>query len=151
MDKKDPDEKRPLNLRALDPQGEPEHFEHLVQRVRRAATPELVRRQREAETAGAIGLGGAAERLRGRRRDRGWGLAREPGVWGLIAHWRRALLLASGVLAVASLLVLLLVKPESTSRSSWTEGLGIPQKVTQWIESGEQPGPGDLISANGGE
>ena len=74
-------EERPLKLAALDPQSEPEHFERLIGRVRRAATPELIRRQAEFGREGELGI---------------WG---QLGLWGQIARWRRAILLASGALA----------------------------------------------------
>jgi hypothetical protein len=121
------EEERALDLRALDPERDEAHFERLIQRVRRAATPELIRRQEGAAAGGALDL------------------------WSLIAQWRRGLLVASGALAAASLLVLLLVQPASTTSTTLAESLGVPETVVQWLEAGEQPGPGEFLRAQGSE
>ena len=117
--KRDRDER--VDLSALDPCEDPERFERLVRGIRRAATPELMRRQ------GALGL------------------------WGELARWRRPILAASGVLAIASVLVLATVRPSSSTRSFAAETLGIPAEWAHWIESGDRPGPADLLSAEWSE
>ena len=110
-----------LDLSPLDPRVDTERFERLVEEIRRAATPELLRRQ------GALG------------------------VWGEIARWRRAILVASGGLALASLLVLGMMQPSTSTESGLAETFGVPGEWARWVESGENPGPGDLLSVERSE
>jgi len=105
-----------LDLSPLDPRADAERFERLAGEIRRAARPELVRRQ------GALGL------------------------WGEFARWRRGILIASGGLAFASILVLGMMQPSTSTQSGLAETFGIPEVWAQWVESGENPGPGDLLS-----
>ncbi|MBD3236202.1 MAG: hypothetical protein GF330_05840 [Candidatus Eisenbacteria bacterium] len=82
-------------------------------------------------------MAGAAELHRRRR---------EAGIWGEVARWRRGILLGAGALAAASVLTLLLTRPSSESQAESTTVLGIPSQWSEWVASGEQPGPGDLLT-----
>lgn len=98
-----------------------ERFETLVGRIRQAATPELLRRQNRLT------------------------------LWGTFARWRRAIMVASSALALASVLVLVLIQPTTVTESGFAESLGIPQQWAEWIESGENPGPADLLDLERGQ
>jgi len=110
------DREERLDISPLDPRGDAKRFERVIQEIRRAATPELLRRQ------GALGL------------------------WGEFARWRRAILVASGGLALASILVLGIMQPSASTHSGLAETFGVPEAWARWVESGENPGPGDLLS-----
>lgn len=104
-----------LDLTALDPRADAVRFERLVQDVRRAATPELVRRQ-----AGLT-------------------------LWGQLARWRRPVFAASGLLVLASTVVLLVVHPSTTSQITLAEAFGVPSQVARWVQTSDNPTPGDLL------
>jgi hypothetical protein len=77
-----------IDLSMLDPQADPGRFEDLLRGVRRAATPELLRRQ-----AGTT-------------------------LWGQMRRWRRPILVTSGALALAAAVVLIFVQPTRTSSTT---------------------------------
>lgn len=78
----DPDR---LDLAPLDPLADPDRFEQVLGRLRRAAAPALRRRQAAL------------------------------GVWGFLGRWRRSIYAAAGVLATSALLVLLAIPPRATT------------------------------------
>jgi hypothetical protein len=122
MDDRNHDDPERLDLTPLDPRADPARFERLVREVRRAATPELVRRQT--------------------------GLT----LWGQLTRWRRPILATSGLLALASAVVLLVVHPSATTQATQTtlaEGFGVPSQVARWVQGTEKPSPGDLLGAEG--
>jgi hypothetical protein len=104
-----------LDLSPLDPRTDALRFERLVREVRRAATPELVRRQ-----AGLT-------------------------LWGQIARWRRPILAASGLVALVSVIVLAVAHPSATSQTTLAEAFGVPSQVARWVQANEKPTPGDLL------
>lgn len=108
-------EDAPVDLSPLDPAGDPGHLEVNLQRIRRASTPELLRRQQAL------------------------------GVWGELARWRRRILMASGALVAASIVTISVVRPQTASAKDTTHVLGIPTDWSEWIQSDERPGPGDLL------
>jgi len=108
----DPDR---LDLTPLDPRADAASFERLVREVRRAATPELVRRQ--------AGLS----------------------LWGQIARWRRPILAASGLMALASVIVLVVAHPPTTKQTTLAEAIGVPNQVARWVQAPDKPTPGDLL------
>jgi hypothetical protein len=104
-----------VDLSPLDPTAEPQHLDRVVARIRAAAEPELLRRRRAV------------------------------GIWGEFARWRRGILVASGALAVASLLAIVLIQPPAESAEESNSVLGIPAQYASWIQGEEQPGPADLL------
>jgi anti-sigma-K factor RskA len=105
-----------LDLTPLDPSTEADRFEQLVGRIRSTAAAELMRRQEEL------------------------------GVWGILAQWRRAVVAAAGVLAVASILTLVLLQPSVMSEGQRATVVGIPDQWADWIRDDTQLGPEDLLS-----
>jgi hypothetical protein len=120
MDEQKPMEPDRIDLSPLDPRAESADFDRLLREIRLAATPELIRRQ-------AISS-----------------------IWGQFRSWRRPVLAASGLLALASAVVLLLV-PSSTpqQRTTLAEAFGVPSAVAQWVQSGEKPTPDALLGDEG--
>ena len=108
-----------LDLTALDPLADTARFERLVREIRCAATPELVRRQA--------------------------GLA----LWGQLARWRRSVLAASGLVALASVIVLTVAHPSTrtsaTSQITLAEAFGVPSQVARWVQANDKPTPADLL------
>jgi hypothetical protein len=116
MDVHDEGMGEPLDLGPLEPLPKREDLDRFVRRVVTAATPELVRRQ------AILTLG------------------------ELLIQWRRPILAASSVLAVAAMAVLLTARsPSATSRGTLTEALGVPTTWATWVQAGEQPTPGQLL------
>lgn len=110
-----------LDLSTLDPRADATRFEQLVREVRRAATPELVRRQ--------VGLT----------------------LWGQISRWRRPILVGSGLLALVSAVVLAAVHPSTTTPTRLAEAFGVPSQVARWVQATDKPSPGDLLGVGRGE
>lgn len=104
-----------VDLIPLDPRADTARFERLVREVRRAATPELVRRQ-----AGLT-------------------------VWGQIAHWRRPILAAAGLLTLASVIVMAVAHPSTAKQTTFAEACGVPSPVARWVRATDKPTPGDLL------
>lgn len=104
-----------VDLSPLDQLGDAARFEGLVRGVLRAAAPELARRQAP------------------------------PPVYALIARWRRPVLAASGLLAAASLAVLLLTHPVSDRRETLAEAGGVPREWATWAQADRNPTPGELL------
>jgi hypothetical protein len=115
MDDQNRDDPDRLDLTLLDPRADGLRFEQLVRDVRRAATPELVRRQ-----AG-------------------------PTLWGQIARWRRPIFAVSGLVALASTVVLAVVQPSATAQTTMAEAIGLPGQVARWVQASDKPTPGDLL------
>ncbi len=105
-----------VDLSALDPAGDGARFEELVQGVLRAAAPELARRQ-----------------------------APFP-VFALIARWRRPVLATAGLLAAASLAVLLLTRPVAERQATLAEAGGVPREWASWAQADRNPTPGELLA-----
>ena len=104
-----------IDLSPLDPHVDPSHFEQLVREVRRAATPELIRRQ----------------------------MSLTP--WGQIARWRRPILSASGLLALAAAVVIVVARPPAEAPPTDVEALGVPDRVARWVQAAEKPSPAELV------
>jgi hypothetical protein len=104
-----------LDLSSLDPRADTARFERLLREVRLAATPELVRRQSN------------------------------PTLWGQLARWRRPVIAVSGLLALASAIVLLVVHPSITTQTTLAEAFGVPSQVARWAQVNDKPTPGDLL------
>jgi hypothetical protein len=117
-DRNDPDR---LDLTPLDPQADAVRFERLIREVRRAATPELLRRQ------GAL----------------------TP--WGQIARWRRPILAGSGLLGLVAAAFLTLVHPSTTEQTTLAEAIGVPGRVAQWVLATDKPSPGDVLGVERSE
>ena len=114
----DPDR---LDLSPLDPRADSSRFEWLVREIRRAATPELVRRQ------GGVTL-----------------LAQ-------VARWRRPILSASGALALVSAVVVAVVRPSPKTQTTVAEALGAPSEVALWLQGKDRPTQGELLGLEGSE
>ena len=104
-----------LDLTPLDPRADASRFERLVREVRRAAASELVRRQASLTP------------------------------WGQIARWRRPILSASGLLALASAAVVVLVHPSAKTQITVAEAFGVPSQVAHWVQATDNPTPGELL------
>jgi hypothetical protein len=104
-----------IDLTPLDPRADAVRFERLVREVRCAATPELLRRQARLTP------------------------------WSQIARWRRPILAASGMLALASVIILALIHPSTTTQMTLAEAIGVPSQVAGWVQATEKPSPGDLL------
>lgn len=111
-----------LDLSLLDPRSDVPRFEQLVRDVRRAATPELVRRQ-------------CSQTL-----------------WGQIARWRRPIFAAAGAVALASVIVLAVAHPSmttaqtgQTTQTTVAEAFGVPTPVARWVQANDKPTPGYLL------
>ncbi len=118
----DPEEEDRPDLRPLDPRADAAGFGRVVRGIVDAAGPELARR-----------------RLR-----YGRGVY---GLWSEIRAWRRPVLALSGAVALASVLVLLLVKPSGSS--GFAEAAGVPSAWAEWLQAGQNPAPADLIGLDG--
>lgn len=122
VDERMPTEPDRIDLSAIDPRAKSEEFDQLVRGIRLAATPELIRRQARSS------------------------------IWGQYRRWRRPLLAASGLLAIASAAVLLLVPPSTPRQeASLAAAFGVPSAVAQWVQSGETPTPDALPGNEGSE
>jgi hypothetical protein len=104
-----------LDLSPLDPLADTARLERLLREVRLAATPELVRRQAN------------------------------PTLWGQLARWRRPVFATSGLLALASAVVLLVVHPSTATQTTLAEAFGVPSQIARWVQVSDKPTPGDLI------
>lgn len=104
-----------VDLTPLDPAIDAARFEDLVRGVLGAAAPELARRQLP------------------------------PPVYALIARWRRPVLAAAGLLAAASLAVLLLTHPVSEQRETLAEAGGVPREWAAWAQADRNPTPAELL------
>jgi hypothetical protein len=110
-----------IDCTPLDPWTEPMAWDQFVRRIRLAATPELMRRQ------AAQGLG------------------------GIIVLWRKPILALSGLLAVASIAMLLSApKAAPAAGNPVVEALGLPGRWASWVGTGEEPSPAELMEADGG-
>jgi hypothetical protein len=107
-----------LDWSPLDPRADAAGFETLIREVRRAAAPELARRRAKQS------------------------------LWDQIASWWRPILVGSGVLAVVSAGIVILVHPARTAPASLPEAFGVPSQVAHWVQATENPSPGELL---GGE
>jgi hypothetical protein len=107
-----------MDLSPLDPLGDDESLERFVGRVRAAATRELLRRQAP------------------------------PRLGDLIVRMRRPILAASGLLALASLLVLLTVQPSRRQPDdAVATALGVPGVCADWAYSTGRPSVGELLGS----
>ncbi len=139
----DRNEPERIDLSALDPGADAARLERMVAQVRVAATPELLRRASIA-----------------RSRFEGLGLL------GLCLRWRRSILAASALLAIASSATLITVRATTgsttTEQTSLAETLGVPSEWTRWLSTPDatpsdrtdapganQPGAGEQKSGGG--
>jgi len=107
-----------VDLSPLDPLGDEQALDRFVARVRTAATGELLRRQAP------------------------------PRLVELIARMRRPILAASGLLAVASLIVLLAVRlPHPRTGDAVATAMGVPDVLAGWTYAASQPSVGDLLES----
>ena len=109
------DEGARIDLSALEPAGGTAGLDARVRAILRAAAPELARRQAPLP------------------------------VYTLIARWRRPVLATAGLLAAASLAVLLLAHPVSERRTSLAEAGGVPREWATWAQADRNPSPGELL------
>ncbi len=129
---RDPDR---LEFGPLDPRGDEARFERLLREVRRAATPELIRRQ-----AGMT-------------------------LWGQIAGWWRPILTGAAALSLGSILVLARVHPSMTAQltarspspasspamtgeSALAGAFGVPGPVALWLQATDKPTLEDLLGVD---
>lgn len=109
-----------IDLSALDPGADAARLERLIAQVRVAATPELMRRAQVARS-----------RLEGL------------GLLDLFLRWRRSILAASALLALASTLTLVSVRGTTTVQTSLAEALGVPSEWTSWLRTSSDTVPTD--------
>lgn len=113
-----------LDLTALEPAPDRERWERMVGGVMRAAAPELARRRVEAAS-------------------------REPGdLLVLLSGWLRPALSAAAALAIAATAALALSPGEPMSEPALgiADGLGVPQPVVAWVETGLAPSLDELLA-----
>ncbi len=107
-----------MDLSPLNALESDEALERFVGRVRTAATRELLRRQAP------------------------------PRLDAMIVRMRRPILATSGLLAAASLLVLLTLHlPSARSSDAVATAMGVPGVLADWAYAVEQPSLGELISS----
>ncbi len=103
----------PIDLSSLDPEGDRRHFEQLMQRLQRAAAPELERRQ----------LGQS--------------------IWWQLFAWRRAFFTAAAaalvVLAGTAYLTASAVPVNEVNTDNLAQALGVPTEVISWSVSDSLP------------
>jgi hypothetical protein len=106
-----------IDLSPLDPARDPRAFERFVRDTCSAAGPELLRRRVAVPLV------------------------------GLIVAWRRPILAAAALLAIASGLALLKVsqQPLSPDENAVAEALGVPSTLADWTQAGDRPSPGELL------
>jgi hypothetical protein len=115
-------DREPLDLSPLDPTADSESLERIVRRIHAAAASELLRRRSG------------------------------PALIDLIVRWRRPILAASLLLAVASGAVLMTVRqPVLKDETTLAESLGVPRVWAGWIDVDDRPAPGELLKADGSE
>jgi hypothetical protein len=115
-DDRAPEDANRVDLAPLDPRADAARFERLLREVRRAATPELLRRQANLT------------------------------VWDLIARWQRPILAGSGLLTLISAVVLALSHPATMKQATLAEMCGVPSPVARWVQATGKPTPADLLS-----
>lgn len=117
---REPDGADRLDLAPLDPAPDDLALERLVQRIRSAAAPELLRRQHSL------------------------------GLEGQLMGLRRPVLAACAVLALTSVLALWTSRvPASSKRDAVLTGLGVPATLAGWTGTAVRPTVGDLVTGGG--
>lgn len=118
----------PPDLRALDPRRDPRRWQRMVGRITHAAAPELARRAQAARLP-------------------------PEGLLALLSGWARPALSAAAALAAAAATVLVLTAGDAHTGPApgIAEGLGYPQPVALWVETGQTPSVEELlVSLEGG-
>jgi hypothetical protein len=117
------------DLRLLDPSRHPERWEAMVGGIAAAAAPELTRRAQAAD----LGL---------------------DGFLGLLSGWARPAIAVAAALAAVAATVLALTAsdPGLAPAPGIAHGLGYPEPVALWVETGQPPSVEELLaSLEGGE
>jgi hypothetical protein len=116
----EPEDGERLDLSPFDPAADDQALERLVVRIRTAATPELLRRQRSRSVEG----------------------------WLVGMRW--PILAASTMLALVSVLALLTRQvPASAQSDAVAAGLGIPSACASWAYAVDRPSMGELLEGKG--
>jgi hypothetical protein len=70
----------------------------------------------------------------------------DPHLTDLLVCWRRPILAAVALLAIASAVALLAVREPATSHeNAVAKALGVPSALAEWTRAGARPTPGELL------